>query len=120
MLGLGAPFPCELCVGCSTRVLCAGIICHAPVALLSTTLVQPKPWVYEGYHMTCYSNAEEKLNEMLWRSSLQFKVCPTSYFFQLVCWWMLSNRVFVQANIDIRFEFPTHQAVVVRTVWLTI
>jgi putative intracellular protease/amidase len=50
-----------------------GIICHAPVALLSTTLVQPKPWPYAGYQMTCYSNAEEKLNEVLWRSSLQFK-----------------------------------------------
>lgn len=50
-----------------------GIICHAPVALLSTTLVQPKPWAYEGYQMTCYSNAEEKMNELMWRSSLQFK-----------------------------------------------
>eukprot|EP00850_Spirogloea_muscicola_P002837 SM000011S19015 [mRNA] locus=s11:291675:299205:- [translate_table: standard] len=52
-----------------------GMICHAPIALLSTKQVQPNaPWAYAGYKMTCYSNREEKLNELLWMSNLPYKV----------------------------------------------
>ncbi len=37
------------------------LICHAPVALLSAR--QGKSWIYSGYQMTVFSNAEEKQEE---------------------------------------------------------
>lgn len=49
-------------------------MCHGPIALLSTKVVdKDSPWAYDGYEMTCYSNTEEKTNEMLFGSKLQFK-----------------------------------------------
>jgi putative intracellular protease/amidase len=51
-----------------------GSICHGPVAFLSTKAAEPdQPWAYKGYHMTCYSNMEEKTNELMFRDKLQFK-----------------------------------------------
>lgn len=47
-------------------------LCHGPIALLSTRVAdKDSPWAYEGYEMTCYSNTEEKTNEMLFGSKLQ-------------------------------------------------
>lgn len=55
-----------------------GMLCHSPIALLSTLqAAKDQPWAYKGYHMTCYSDAEEKLNETMWRSNLQFKAEST-------------------------------------------
>lgn len=52
-----------------------GMICHAPIALLSTKQVEfNKPWAYKGYKLTCYSNEEEKLNEKMWGQNLPYKV----------------------------------------------
>jgi putative intracellular protease/amidase len=53
-----------------------GLICHGPVALLSTNLAIPmdQSWPYAGYRMTAFSNKEEVFNELLWRDRLQFKV----------------------------------------------
>jgi putative intracellular protease/amidase len=53
-----------------------GLICHGPVALLSTNLAIPmdQRWPYTGYKMTAYSNKEEAFNELLWRDRLQFHV----------------------------------------------
>ena len=49
-------------------------MCHGPIALLSTKVTdKDSPWAYDGYEMTCYSNTEEKTNEMLFGSKLQFK-----------------------------------------------
>ena len=49
-------------------------MCHGPIALLSTKVADTdSPWAYNGYEMTCYSNTEEKTNEMLFGSKLQFK-----------------------------------------------
>ena len=50
-------------------------MCHGPVALLATKVAQPDvPWAYSGYKLTCYSNTEEKTNELLFGDKLQFKV----------------------------------------------
>lgn len=52
-----------------------GLICHAPIALLSTKAAQPdEPWTYFGYRMTCYSDLEEKVNELMWMDKLPYKV----------------------------------------------
>ncbi len=40
-----------------------GLICHAPVVLLS--LANIKPWPYRNYSMTVFSNTEEKIAEKL-------------------------------------------------------
>jgi putative intracellular protease/amidase len=51
------------------------LICHSPIALLSTKVVEGgSPWAYQGYKMTCYSDTEELLNEAMWMSKLPFKV----------------------------------------------
>eukprot|EP00898_Chlorokybus_atmophyticus_P006521 jgi/Chlat1/6870/Chrsp51S00511 len=51
------------------------MICHAPVALLSTKMVEKdSPWAYQNYHVTCYSDLEEKSNELLFGGKLPFKV----------------------------------------------
>ncbi|KAL3134645.1 hypothetical protein ABBQ32_007655 [Trebouxia sp. C0010 RCD-2024] len=53
-------------------------MCHGPIALLSTKVAdQDSPWAYDGYEMTCYSNTEEKTNELLFGSKLQFKAEDT-------------------------------------------
>jgi len=53
-----------------------GLICHGPVALLSTNLAisMDQNWPYIGYRMTAYSNKEEIFNEILWRDRLHFHV----------------------------------------------
>jgi len=73
----------------NNKTTCA--ICHGPVGLLSTKRVSPEGttssqpaeridhkgigrWSYEGYTMTCYSNREERINELLWRGELKFHV----------------------------------------------
>lgn len=40
-----------------------GLICHAPVVLLSLRDIQP--WPFSGYSMTVFSNIEEKIAELL-------------------------------------------------------
>lgn len=40
-------------------------ICHGPAALLSARLLNEE-WIFKGYAMTCYSNREEKMNELMW------------------------------------------------------
>lgn len=51
------------------------VICHGSIALLSTEKVYPEgQWPYHGYKMTCYSNKEERLNQLMWFSSLKIKV----------------------------------------------
>jgi len=52
-----------------------GAICHGPIGLLSTKLVQPEgEWCYYDYQMTAYSDWEEYLNQLLWLSRLKLKV----------------------------------------------
>lgn len=40
-------------------------ICHGPYALLSTKKAGDRTFVYEGYKITCWSDAEEKVMEMM-------------------------------------------------------
>eukprot|EP01097_Dermamoeba_algensis_P010269 TRINITY_DN7510_c0_g1_i1.p1 TRINITY_DN7510_c0_g1~~TRINITY_DN7510_c0_g1_i1.p1 ORF type:complete len:291 (+),score=66.52 TRINITY_DN7510_c0_g1_i1:179-1051(+) len=40
-------------------------ICHGPAALLSARLVKGD-WIFRDYAMTCYSNREEKINQLMW------------------------------------------------------
>ncbi|KAF8462934.1 ThiJ/PfpI family protein [Kalaharituber pfeilii] len=49
------------------------LICHGPIALLSTKLVLGG-FAYKGYKATCYSNKEEVANELLWAAKLEKKV----------------------------------------------
>jgi len=62
-----------------------GAICHGPAALFSAGItnlddrIEGKPafsirvdWPYAGYHLTCYSDREEKVNELLWRDKVPF------------------------------------------------
>lgn len=44
-------------------------ICHGPAALLSAQCVR-QPWIFANYHMTCFSNSEEKMIELLWWDSI--------------------------------------------------
>jgi putative intracellular protease/amidase len=43
-----------------------GIICHGPVALMSTRFAGDGKFAYSGYKISCYSNLEEKMNEYMW------------------------------------------------------
>lgn len=54
-----------------------GAICHGPVALLSTRAVIPpgSAFPYAGYNLSAYSNAEEMMNEVMFRDKLKFKLC---------------------------------------------
>ena len=49
-------------------------LCHGPIALLSTKTVSQGPWAFSGYRMTCYSDLEEKTNELMWGDKLKLKV----------------------------------------------
>ncbi|KAI8817584.1 class I glutamine amidotransferase-like protein [Fimicolochytrium jonesii] len=49
-----------------------GTLCHGPIALLSTRTVGP--FLYAGYKVSCYSDREESMNEVMFRSALKFKV----------------------------------------------
>ena len=50
------------------------MICHGPIALLATKKAFPdKPFLYSGYNIAVYSNAEEKINETLWKDETPFK-----------------------------------------------
>jgi len=49
-----------------------GVICHGPIALLSTKL--DGEFAYKGYKVTCYANKEEASNEMMWGAKLVKKV----------------------------------------------
>lgn len=46
-------------------------ICHGPYALLSTKNAGDGKFVYDGYQMTVWSDAEEKLMETLWAGEVQ-------------------------------------------------
>jgi len=50
-----------------------GAICHGPIALLSTLHSAPS-FPYSSYTITAYSNTEDKLNETMWGSKLQYKI----------------------------------------------
>jgi len=50
-----------------------GVICHGPIALISTQLVMGG-FAYKGYKVTCYANKEEMSNELLWGGALITKV----------------------------------------------
>ena len=50
-----------------------GVICHGPIALLSTRLTD-SGFAYKGYKVTCYANKEEMSNEMMWGAKLGKKV----------------------------------------------
>lgn len=45
-------------------------ICHGPLALLSTRKVGDGEFVYKGYEITCWSDAEEKVMETLLRGEI--------------------------------------------------
>lgn len=48
------------------------VICHGPIALLSArTGVPGEDFIYKGYKVACYSNIEEKSNELLWGGKLR-------------------------------------------------
>lgn len=49
------------------------VICHGPIALLSTQLAGNGEFVYKGYRVTCYANKEEASNELLWSAKLEKK-----------------------------------------------
>jgi putative intracellular protease/amidase len=46
-------------------------ICHGPYALLSTKKAGDGKFVYEGYHITAWSDAEEKMMETLWGGEVE-------------------------------------------------
>lgn len=50
------------------------MICHGPIALLSTQLVGNGEFAYKGYQVTCYANKEEISNELMWGAKLEKKV----------------------------------------------
>jgi len=50
-----------------------GVICHGPIALLSTRLTN-EGFAYKGYKVTCYANKEEMSNELMWGAKLEKKV----------------------------------------------
>ncbi|KAJ3278158.1 hypothetical protein HK104_002599 [Borealophlyctis nickersoniae] len=52
--------------------LTPALVCHGPVALLSTRTCGTFP--YTGYQVTAYSDAEEKLNEVMFGANLKFKL----------------------------------------------
>ncbi|KAJ5467297.1 ThiJ/PfpI [Penicillium sp. IBT 31633x] len=47
------------------------VICHGPYALLSTKLAGDGSFVYEGYNITSWSDAEEKMMEKLWGGEVE-------------------------------------------------
>lgn len=52
-----------------------GMICHGPVSLLSTKMVdRDKPWAFEGYRLTCFSDWEECFIEWLFWGNMPLKV----------------------------------------------
>eukprot|EP00743_Colponemidia_sp_Colp-15_P012040 GILK01013574.1.p1 GENE.GILK01013574.1~~GILK01013574.1.p1 ORF type:complete len:256 (-),score=36.75 GILK01013574.1:70-837(-) len=52
-----------------------GAICHGPAGLLSPLAAQPElAWPFAGYEMSCYSNNEEKMMELMWRGDLPWKL----------------------------------------------
>lgn len=51
-----------------------GVICHGPIALLSTKYDNNGEFAYKGYKVTCYANKEEASIEMMWGAKLQKKV----------------------------------------------
>ncbi|KAJ5814780.1 class I glutamine amidotransferase-like protein [Penicillium riverlandense] len=46
-------------------------ICHGPYALLSTKAAGNGSFVYDGYQITCWSDAEEKMMETLWGGEVE-------------------------------------------------
>jgi putative intracellular protease/amidase len=46
-------------------------ICHGPYALLSTKKAGDGSFVYDGYKITSWSDAEEKMMELLWRGEVE-------------------------------------------------
>jgi len=48
------------------------VICHGPAGLLSA--VEDCRWIYSGYRLTCYSNAEDFMNEVMWFGKLPWKL----------------------------------------------
>ncbi|KAH0605767.1 uncharacterized protein H6S33_004224 [Morchella sextelata] len=51
-----------------------GVICHGPIALLSTKLAENGEFAYKDYRVTCYANKEEMSNELMWGAKLEKKV----------------------------------------------
>lgn len=47
-------------------------LCHGPIALLSAKSGD-NDWAYRGYKVTCYSDTEEKTNELMWGSHLSME-----------------------------------------------
>lgn len=47
------------------------VICHGPYALLSTRKGGDGSFVYDGYKITAWSDAEEKIMESLWAGEVQ-------------------------------------------------
>ncbi|RPB08499.1 ThiJ/PfpI family protein [Morchella conica CCBAS932] len=50
------------------------VICHGPIALLSTKLAENGEFAYKDYRVTCYANKEEMTNELMWGAKLETKV----------------------------------------------
>jgi len=50
------------------------VICHGSVALLSTNTFRPNNFPYKNYHVTCYSDLEEGMNELMWFDKVPLKV----------------------------------------------
>ncbi len=48
-------------------------LCHGPIALLSTMSSQGD-FLFKGYKITGYTNVEEKVNEVMWRDTVEHKV----------------------------------------------
>jgi putative intracellular protease/amidase len=48
-------------------------ICHGPIALLSTKAYDNN-FLFRDYHITCYSDAEEKTNEFMWWDTVDPKL----------------------------------------------
>jgi len=47
-------------------------ICHGPIALVSTKAQSPQgTFAYQGYHLTGFSNMEEKMNEWMWWGNMK-------------------------------------------------
>jgi len=53
-----------------------GAICHGPAGLLAAKDAEGH-WPFAGYRMTCYSDSEEKVNELMWWDKMTYHLETT-------------------------------------------
>ena len=80
------------------------MICHGPVSILSTALLRSgDKFPYLNYHMTCYSDAEEGMNELMWFDKVPLKM--ETDLEHLGC--LINNRFPMMPNVIVDEELIT-------------